>query len=77
MYRHSPEASPAPQGAPGAQAQLDEGFVGTVKAYMKKASDDGLEGMVDVLRVLLHSCRRCFTATTQRNLECGARAECL
>ena len=32
--------------------QLDEGFVGTVKAYMKKASDDGLESMVDVLRVL-------------------------
>jgi len=32
---------------------LDEGFVGTVKAYMKKASDDGLEGMVDVLRALL------------------------
>jgi len=34
---------------------LDEGFVGTVKAYMKKASDDGLEGMVDVLRVLLQT----------------------
>ena len=34
-------------------ATLDEGFVGTVKAYMKKASEDGLEGMVDVLRVLL------------------------
>lgn len=34
---------------------LDEGFVGTVKAYMRKASDDGLESMVDVLRVLLQT----------------------
>ncbi len=34
-------------------ATLDEGFVATVKAYMQKASDDGLDGMVDVLRVLL------------------------
>lgn len=34
-------------------SSLDEGFVGTVKAYMRKASDDGLEGMVDVLRILL------------------------
>jgi len=34
---------------------LDEGFVGTVKAYMRKASDDGLDGMVDVLRVLLQT----------------------
>jgi len=33
--------------------ELDEGFVATVKAYMKKASDDGMESMVDVLRVLL------------------------
>ena len=36
-------------------SSLDEGFVGTVKAYMKKASDDGLESMVDVLRVLLQT----------------------
>ena len=35
--------------------KLDEGFVGTVKAYMRKASDDGLESMVDVLRVLLQT----------------------
>lgn len=34
---------------------LDEGFVGTVKAYMKKAVDDGQEGVVEVLRVLLQS----------------------
>lgn len=36
-----------------ASPPLDEGFVGTVKAYMKKADDDGLAGMVDVLRILL------------------------
>jgi len=34
---------------------LDEGFVGTVKAYMQKASEDGLEGMVEVLRTLLQT----------------------
>jgi len=37
----------------GRVAMLDGGFVGTVKAYMQKASDDGLDGVVDVLRVLL------------------------
>jgi hypothetical protein len=36
-----------------ANPPLDEGFVGTVKAYMKKSDDDGLTGMVDVLRILL------------------------
>jgi len=36
-----------------ANPPLDEGFVGTVKAYMKKSDDDGLAGMVDVLRILL------------------------
>ena len=36
-----------------ASPPLDEGFVGTVKAYMKKSDDDGLAGMVDVLRILL------------------------
>jgi hypothetical protein len=34
---------------------LDEGFVGTVKAYMQKANEDGLDGMVDVLRKLLQT----------------------
>jgi len=34
---------------------LDEGFVGTTKAYMQKASDDSLEGMVEVLRELLQA----------------------
>jgi len=34
---------------------LDEGFVGTVKAYMQKASEDNLEGMVEVLRTLLQT----------------------
>lgn len=33
--------------------QIDDGFVGTLEAYMKKASDDGLEGLVEVLRELL------------------------
>jgi len=32
---------------------LDDTFVATVKAYMSKADTDGLEGMVEVLRVLL------------------------
>ena len=48
-------------------AQLDEGFVGTVKAYMRKASDDGLESMVDVLRVLL----QLFAAERLRSLAAG------
>ena len=47
--------------------QLDEGFVGTVKAYMRKASDDGLESMVDVLRVLL----QLFAAERLRSLAGG------
>ena len=33
--------------------ELDEGFVGTIEAYMKKANDDGLEGLVEMLRELL------------------------
>ena len=37
----------------GRVSMLDGGFVGTVKAYMQKASDDSLDGVVDVLRVLL------------------------
>ena len=28
--------------------ELDEGFVGTIEAYMKKANDDGLEGLVEI-----------------------------
>jgi len=32
---------------------LDDAFVGTLEAYMKKANDDGLEGLVEVLRALL------------------------
>lgn len=32
---------------------LDDGFVGTIEAYMKKADSDGLEGLVEVLRELL------------------------
>ena len=36
----------------------------TVKAYMRKATDDGLEGMVDVLRVLLQT----FAAERLRSL---------
>ena len=39
----------------GQLSSLDEGFVGTVKAYMKRASDDGLDGMVEVLRQLLQA----------------------
>jgi len=39
----------------GQLTSLDEGFVGTVKAYMQKASDDGLNGMVEVLRELLQA----------------------
>lgn len=50
------------------ETPLDEGFVATVKAYMKKASDDGLEGMVDVLRVLL----QVFAAERLRVLAGGA-----
>lgn len=34
-------------------SSLGEGFVVTIKAYMKQANDDGLEGMVAVLRQLL------------------------
>lgn len=34
---------------------LDEGFVGTVKAYMKKADNDGLDGLVEVLRLVLQT----------------------
>jgi len=49
-------------------SELDEGFVGTVKAYMKKASDDGLESMVDVLRVLLQT----YAAERLRSLAGGA-----
>jgi len=52
-------------------ATLDEGFVGTVKAYMQKASDDGLEGMVDVLRVLLQM----FAAERLRALTSAALAD--
>lgn len=33
--------------------QLDDGFVGTLEAYMKKANEDGLEGLVEVLREVL------------------------
>lgn len=43
---------------------LDEGFVATVKAYMQKASDDGLASMVDVLRCLLQT----FAAERLRGL---------
>jgi len=32
---------------------LDDGFVGTIEAYMKKADSDGLQGLVEVLRELL------------------------
>jgi len=39
----------------GQLSTLDEGFVGTAKAYMQKASDDGLDGMVEVLRQLLQA----------------------
>ena len=39
----------------GQLATLDEGFVGTTKAYMQRASDDGLDGMVEVLRQLLQA----------------------
>lgn len=49
----------------------DEGFVATVKAYMKKASDDGLESMVDVLRVLLQT----FAAERLRSLMTGTQVE--
>lgn len=43
---------------------LDEGFVATVKAYMQKASEDGMESMVDVLRCLLQT----FAAERLRGL---------
>jgi hypothetical protein len=46
---------------------LDEGFVATIKAYMKRSSDDGLEGMVQVLRVLLQT----FAAERLRLLAVG------
>lgn len=49
---------------------LDEGFVATVKAYMRRATDDGLDGMVDVLRVLLQT----FAAERLRALA-GAQLE--
>jgi len=48
---------------------LDEGFVGTVKAYMRKASDDGLESMVDVLRVLLQT----YAAERLRSVATGSQ----
>ena len=32
---------------------LDEGFVATVSAYMKKAGDDNMEGLVELLREVL------------------------
>ena len=32
---------------------LDDGFIGTLEAYMKKADSDGLQGLVEVLRELL------------------------
>ena len=50
---------------------LDEGFVATVKAYMKKASDDGISGMVDVLRVLLQT----FAAERLRGFLTGSQVE--
>jgi len=50
---------------------LDEGFVATVKAYMKKASDDGLDGMVDVLRTLL----QVFAAEKLRSLAVTGQSE--
>jgi hypothetical protein len=53
------------------QQALDEGFVATAKAYMKKASDDGLEGMVDVMRVLL----QVFAAERLRSLSASSSAE--
>ncbi len=46
---------------------LDEGFVGTVKAYMRKADEDGLDGMVSVLRTLLQA----FAAERLRALATG------
>jgi len=54
-----------------ANPPLDEGFVGTVKAYMKKADDDGLEGMVDVLRVLLQT----YAAERLRAFTAGGKVE--
>ena len=50
---------------------LDEGFVATVKTYMKKASDDGISGMVDVLRVLLQT----FAAERLRGFLTGSQVE--
>ena len=50
---------------------LDEGFVATVKAYMRKASDDGLDGMVDILRVLLQA----YAAERLRSLAGSQPAE--
>lgn len=50
---------------------LEEGFVATVKAYMKKASDDGLDGMVDVMRVLLQA----YAAERLRALAGGKMGE--
>lgn len=59
-----------------ADPPLDEGFVGTVKAYMKKASDDGLEGMVDVLRVLLqaYAAERLRTLSASSDADAGVQA---
>lgn len=74
---------PAPQLAAlreairSANPPLDEGFVGTVKAYMKKSADDGLEGMVDVLRVLLQAYAaerlRALTAASQVEIDEGTQ----
>lgn len=36
-----------------ANPPLDDGFVATLKAYMKKTSEGGLDGMVEILRVVL------------------------
>jgi len=54
-----------------ANPPLDEGFVGTVKAYMKKSDDDGLAGMVDVLRILLQT----FAAERLRSLSAGSQVD--
>lgn len=54
-----------------AGSKLDEGFVATVKAYMQKASDDGLDSMVDVLRVLLQT----FAAEKLRALYSGGQVD--
>jgi len=35
--------------------RLDEGYVGTIKAYMKKASDDQMEGLLSILRQMLQT----------------------